>query len=323
MKYTHGGNAFLYGGEILDFSANINPLGTPEPVREAAARAAARADTYPDYMCTELREAIAAREGVPAGYIICGNGAAELIYSAMYAIRPTRCVIHNPTFSEYGAAARAARGTTEKEVEFICNPNNPTGLLMPKDDIKSRANENDRVMFIDECFMDFVTGYEKYSCVDLIEDYKNLIVLKSFTKMYAIPGLRLGYLMTSNTDLLEKIHAVRQPWSVSTVAQAAGIAAARDLHTPEFMREYIASARKTLETEFDRLGIEYIKSAANFIMFKSEPGLKEALLKYGILIRDCSDFTGAGIGDYRIAVRTGGENRRLIKALEAVLWQNR
>ncbi|MCH5212378.1 MAG: aminotransferase class I/II-fold pyridoxal phosphate-dependent enzyme [Oscillospiraceae bacterium] len=324
MNYTHGGNAFEYGTEILDFSTNVNPLGTPDAVKAAAAAAIRNIDKYPDYKCTELRKAISAREGVPEDWIICGNGAAELIYTAMYAIKPDEAIVHDPTFSEYAAAVRAAGGNvsdSDGDVEFICNPNNPTGLLTPKEAIKE-ALKSGRTVFADECFIEFVMNAKDYSCVDWMKEYKNLVILKSFTKMYAMPGLRLGYLMTSDKELINKMYLSRQPWSVSSIAQAAGIAAAKDTNTPEFMRSYIRSARAALESGFDRLGIEYLPSAANFIIFKSEPGLKEKLLKHRILIRDCSDFKGISGRFYRVAVRTGGDNRRLLKALEAVLWQN-
>lgn len=325
MNYTHGGNAFEYGAEILDFSVNVNPLGTPDAIKSAVMSAIRGIDKYPDYRCAELRKAISEREGVPEDWIICGNGAAELIYTAMYAIKPDKAVVHDPTFGEYASAVKASGGkvtNSDGEVEFICNPNNPTGLLTPKEKIYEALNSN-RIIFVDECFNEFVINAKNYSCVDLTEGHRNLVILKSFTKMYSMPGLRLGYLITSNTDLINKMYLSRQPWSVSSIAQAAGIAAAKDTKTPEFMRSYIASARKAIEDGFERLGIEYLPSAANFIIFKSEPGLKERLLKHRILIRDCSDFKGISNGFYRVAVRTGGDNRRLLKALEAVLWQNR
>lgn len=321
MKYTHGGNAFEYGNNIIDFSVNTNPLGTPDSVKRAVSEAIKKIDSYPDYDCTELRKAISVREGVPEEYIICGNGAAELIYSTMYAMRPKTALVYPPTFSEYAAAVKAGGGRLvpddDAEITFVCNPNNPTGTLVTKSEIKERLEKNKGTLFVDECFMDFIQKPDKYSCVDLIAGNKKLIVLKSFTKMYAIAGLRLGYLMTSDTGLIEKINNGRQPWCVSSVAQAAGIAACEDINTPVFMRDYIRSAKASIEKEFDRLGIEYMRSATNFMVFREKPGLKERLLKHGILIRDCSDFDGIPEGFYRIAVRSGGDNRQLIKALES------
>lgn len=325
MNYIHGGNGFEYGNDILDFSANINPLGTPKGVLTAMVNAVSEVDKYPDYKCRALREAIAERECVSPDNIICGNGAAELIYSALYALRPQRVLINKPSFSEYFAAVKASGGTVvshgRADIEFICNPNNPTGELIEKDLIMDKLNRNDSLIFVDECFNDFINEPEKYSCVDKTGTHKNLVIIKSFTKMYAIPGVRLGYMITSNTELTEKIYAARQPWSVSTIAQAAGIAAASDMVTPRRVREYIAEEQEYLCGEFNRLGIEYIKPTANYIFFHGAHDLKEKLLKHNILIRSCANYEGLKDTDYRAAIRTHDENILLIKAMEAIMWQ--
>lgn len=327
MKYKHGGNAFEYGAEILDFSANINPLGTPEAVKAAVISSLDKAAEYPDYKCTELREKIAEREGVSSEYIICGNGAAELIYSMVYALRVRSAVIHSPSFSEYRDAVYAAGGKVSEEdgeIEFICNPNNPTGALTEKEKIINKLKNTDRHIVVDECFNDFLDEPEKYSCVNLLSGYKGLIILKSFTKMYAVPGIRLGYLMTSDTELIERIYKARQSWCVSALAQAAGIAACVDRETPIKTREYIKREKVYFEGELERLGMDFIKPSANFIFFKGMPGLKEKLLEKRILIRDCSDYDGLNAGCYRIGIKKHEDNERLIRALEEVTgWQRR
>ncbi|MGN0163287.1 MAG: pyridoxal phosphate-dependent aminotransferase [Candidatus Ornithomonoglobus sp.] len=327
MKYKHGGNAFEYGKGILDFSANINPLGTPQAVKDAVMAALDKTAQYPDYKCARLREKIAEREDVPSEYIICGNGAAELIYSLVYAVKPKRAVVHKPAFAEYADAVRAADGIISEadgELEFICNPNNPTGALTETTEIIQRLETADRLIVVDECFNDFLDEPEQYSCVSLLSEYKRLVILKSFTKMYAMPGIRLGYLMTSDTELIERIYKARQPWSVSVLAQAAGLAACRDRETPVKTREYIRKEKEYFERELERLGIEYIKPSANFIFFKSIPGLQARLLEKNILIRDCSDYDGLNEGSYRIGIKKHEDNKRLIKALEeAIEWQGR
>ena len=330
MEYRHGGNAFEYGKKVLDFSVNINPLGTPLAVKKAVISAMDKIEEYPDYKCTELRRKIAEREGVSPEYIVCGNGAAELIYSLMYAVRPKSAIIHAPTFCEYIDAVKASDGhkgtvlmcaesNAEERapcVEFICNPNNPTGTLTERAEIIQKLETTDRLIAVDECFNDFLDEPEKYSCVNLLDRYKRLIILKSFTKMYAMPGIRLGYLMTSDTELINEIYKVRQPWSVSSAAQAAGLAVCTDTETPVKTRKYIKEERAYLEMEFERLGIKYIRSSANFIFFKAMPGLQKKLLEKNILIRDCSDFEGLDAGSYRIGIKENNDNKKLILALE-------
>lgn len=316
MEYNHGGDPHLIRNGIIDFSVNINPLGTPEAVERAARTA--DISRYPDWQCKKLRGLIAEREGVLPDWVIVGNGAAELIYSLMYALKPKTVLIHSPAFSEYAAAAHAAGcgvSDTEGEVEFICNPNNPTGGLTEPRDIAERLN--DRFVVVDECFIDFLDEPERFSCAEMIEGHKNLAILRSFTKMYALAGLRLGWLMTSDAELIEKIYCARQPWSVSAPAQAAGEAACLDLKTPERTREYLLGEREYLTRELARLGVDYLPPSANFIAFRSVPDLRERLLERDILIRGCRDF---GMENYyRIGIRTRRDNERLVRAMEEAL----
>lgn len=318
MKYTHGGDIYRYDKKLIDFSSNINPFGMPEGVRNAAMAAVMAAENYPDHSCRKLREQIARREGVLPEQIICGNGAAELIYSLAYAIKPRYAVMQQPTFSEYAAAVRAAAGSGEM-ITFLCNPNNPTGTLTEKEEVIRQIKECQGIFVLDECFNDFLDEPARYSCVDRINEYKNLIILKSFTKMYAMPGLRLGYAISANTELIERMYGARQAWSVSSVAQAAGLAVCADYDTPERMRRYLRHERSYMASELDRLGLAYIDPTANFIFFKAPPGLKERLIGEGILIRSCADYMGLDDTCYRAAIKLHKENEVLTAALQRLI----
>lgn len=342
MIYTHGGDIYSYGDGILDFSANINPLGTPVSVKEAVIKCAAELERYPDPYCRSLRQAVAERERVNNEYVVCGNGAAELIFSLTYFIKPKRVIIAAPAFAEYSRAAESAGSEivyhtasaengyvhssslaydikSDRDMVFICNPANPTGALMNRDDIEKvlkRTEETGAIAVIDECFLDFVNHSEKYSCRFLTEKYKNLVILRSFTKMYAVPGIRLGYIICSDNGIREGIYRSRQPWTVSSIAQAAGIAACSDTAHAECTQKYIAREREYIKQNFDRMGIVYEEPNANYIFFYHKPDLKAELIKRGILIRDCSDYAGLKPGCFRAAIRTHEENTVLIKNLE-------
>lgn len=345
MIHRHGGDIYEYDREMLDFSANINPLGVPSSVREAIIKSAYEIEKYPDPYCRKLRSLISEREEIDSKNIICGNGAAELIFNLTYSLRPKKALIAAPAFAEYSRAAAASgaeivysvasaekgyiHGTelTDKidedtEIVFICNPSNPTGAVMRRDTIEavvSKAEAAGAVTVVDECFLDFLKAHCERSCVRLTEKYKNLVVLKSFTKMYAIPGIRLGYMICSDPVLMEKMYVSRQPWSVSTSAQEAGKAACIDTEHAERTRVYIASERDYIKQSFDRLRIRYEEPNANYIFFYHKPELKAELIKRGILIRDCSDYEGLNKGCYRAAIRTHSENEILIKNLSELL----
>ena len=208
---------------------------------------------------------------------------------------------------------------------FICQPNNPTGnltdvILLEK--IIKRCAQTNTFIVIDECFTDFIKNGKSLSTVKLIAEYNNILILKAFTKMFAIPGIRLGYGICSNQDVLEKIYSIRQPWNVSHTADMAGRAACR-IHnlTVDETVKYIEQEKKYLLSAFDRLKIKYFKPDANYIFFKAKCGLKEEMSNKGILIRDCSNYKGLNKGYYRIAVKKHCENIRLIKALEECIWQ--
>lgn len=345
MKHIHGGDIYTNDYRI-DYSANINPLGTPKSVIEAAFQGILLSANYPDIACRELTGAIERHEGICKDFIICGNGAAELIFSLAAAVRPKRALLAAPGFAEYEQALNTAECeisyyilkeengfafgedyldmiTPELDLLFLCVPNNPTGLTCPKslmNLILKKCCECGVLMIVDECFNDFLDDGGDYSMLEHVPEYKNLFILKAFTKTYAMAGLRLGYGMCSDLDLLEKMHMVTQPWNISLPAQKAGTAALNETGFVESSRYLIREERGYLITMMKELGLKVFDSKANFIFFYGSSELGEECKQRGILIRDCSNYRGLGKGYYRIAVRTHRENEELIKTLKEIQW---
>lgn len=341
-----------HGGEteknILDFSASVNPLGPPKSVLDAAEKALEEIDRYPDPFAEDLLIAISEFEDVPKDSIVCGNGASEIVYSYCAAVKSETAIEIAPTFSEYEEGITLFGGKMKKyicreesgfipsldfmeaidvssepdgpdspDTIFICNPNNPTGRLLSKDFIREvldKAEKTGAGVFIDECFMDLTES--DWSSKEFLAEYKNLFILKSFTKTFAMPGLRLGYGICSDKNLLKRMADLVPPWNISSVAQRAGIAALEE-------KEYLCNAKKMVAEERDALvnalqerGFNVVPSEANFILFNTgDTLLAENLRAHRIAIRDCSNFEGLDAGWYRIAVRSPEENGKLIEAL--------
>ena len=341
-EQTHGGDNT---GNFLDFSANVSPLGIPDAVRDALTQAAPRADRYPDPFCSGLCAAIAAADGVPSGFVLCGNGASDLIFRVALAGRPKRAVVAAPTFSEYEAALslcgcdvvfyplRAERGfrldanflrvlTPEIDMVFLCQPNNPTGVTVPKTllfRVLERCREINCRLILDECFLGFLDRPEAFAMQDALSDFPNLLILRAFTKLYGLAGVRLGYALCSDAAFLARTRRCGPPWSVSTLAQAAGIAALRESGYADAVRRLIARERPKLYDALCALGFDVIPGEANFLLFRSPAPLDEFLKARGILLRDCGDFRGLNSLWYRTAVRTESENRRLLSALREAM----
>ena len=347
--YTHGGDILTaqaaYGGEVLDFSANLNPLGMPAPVAEAARQAADQSARYPDPLCRDLRRAIAAHDGVGEEQVVCGNGAADLIFRMAFALKPRKALVTAPTFSEYEEAltcvgCEMVRYTLDQsrnfdldagfveaigpdtDLVFLCTPNNPTGRLIDGDlleGVLDRCGAVGAVLAVDECFLPLATGGP--GLAPRLKDHPNLVLLRAFTKSYAMAGLRLGYCLTANQGLREQLGKFAQPWSVSTPAQAAGVAALTSCpHWAAEGRVLVESTRPGLAAGLEAAGCTVISGQANYLLFRL-PGvadLKEKLLERGVLIRSCANYHGLGPDWYRVCVRSEAENRRLLAALSEV-----
>lgn len=350
LPYTHGGDVLTaqarYGGPVLDCSANLTPLGMPPQVGEAAARAAANAAPYPDPLCRALRAAIAAHDGVAPGQVLCGGGAAELIFRLAYALRPRRALVTAPTFSEYeGALGQVGCAVTrhllrrernfdvdeglleaigpDTELVFLCTPNNPTGRLIDQElllAVAEKCRGLGAVLAVDECFLPLACGGP--GLAPWLVEYPNLLLLRAFTKSYAMAGLRLGYALSANTALLERLSLSGPPWSVSTPAQAAGLAALTQCpHWPEQGRAFLEGARPALAEGLSALGLDVVPGQANYLLFRAAGAadLKEKMVKKGVLIRSCANYHGLGEDWYRVCVGPTEQNRRLLAALSEVL----
>ena len=350
-KFLHGGDlegaaekTGLDVSELLDFSANINPLGMPPGVRGAVMESLDQALSYPDPFCRKLRRALAEHTGQREEQILCGNGGADLIYRLVYALRPKKALVTAPAFAEYeealvqteteirfhelGETFVVTEAFLEKlepglELVFLCNPNNPTGLLTERSLIEKllgKAKKLDIRVCLDECFLEFVPGGEAYSAADLLDEFPNLVILKSFTKLYAMPGLRLGYVLSSDTELLERMQKAGQPWAVSEPAQAAGIAALKVCGFREQTVSFVEKERLFLKKGLEELGFSVLNGQANYLCFRApaDETLEERLLKEGILLRSCANYRGLGKDYYRAAVRSREENERLLAALGKV-----
>lgn len=343
-NHIHGGDVYRYPN-VVDFSANCNPFGMPKGVKEAAAMALEQAEHYPDVECSRLREALEQAEGVSCREIICGNGAADLIFGLVLAKKPKKALLLAPTFAEYEQALAAAgctteyyflkeetgfvpdkeffdRITAETDMVFFCNPNNPTGVLKDRAYIRRLAEKCKSCgafLVLDECFVDFLEQPGEYTMKPYLEEYPGMFLLKAFTKKYAMAGLRLGYGFCSDLGVLEQMKAVMQPWNVSVIAQAAGEAALLESEYAEKTLKKLREEREFLFHALAKTELVLYGSQANYIFFKGPEGMREQGLKQGISIRDCSNYTGLGKGYYRIAVRLRKDNEKLLQVFETIL----
>jgi histidinol-phosphate aminotransferase len=344
LQSVHGGD--IYRNPVkMDFSVNVNPLGMPEGVKRALHLAVDACETYPDIREAELKEALSASTGIPQTRLLCGSGASQLLLAVVQTLRPGRTVMPVPSFYGYEYAACAGGGevafyrmrkeqdyrcdagiyellTPETELLFLANPNNPVGNLTDSaflEELISYCGEQGIYVVLDECFIEFCREREKASFLGRLQDFPNLLVLRAFTKSYAMPGVRLGYLACSDEELLGKIGVQLPEWNLSAFAQRAGVAALEEKDYLERTVDYVEQERNFLVGNLRRLGIRVYDSCANFLLLYSETLLYETLLERGILIRDCNNFRGLSEGYYRIAVRSTEENRRFVEAVEQVM----
>lgn len=342
-KNPHGGD--IYGDKIcLDFSANTNPFGTPEEIRAAIRDSLSNLDRYPDPYCRKLVSSIAEFENVPGDFILCGNGAADLIYAFCRAAAPQKAAELAPTFSEYSlgltqSGSKISRYylkkdngfrlnddflkfliNTQPDALFLCNPNNPTGSLVPDelmDQIAALTKRMNCRLFVDECFLD-LTEHGR-SMKGYLKENPHIFILKAFTKSYGLAGIRLGYCLCSDKKLLTAMSQDSQPWNISGPAQAAGVAALDQQDFLKKTRSLISEQRKWLAGQLEQLGFWVKPSEVNYILFQGPENLHKSLMKQQISIRNCNNYPGLGSGWYRIAVRLPEENRILVDAIRNLL----
>ncbi|MDD2494743.1 MAG: histidinol-phosphate transaminase [Tissierellia bacterium] len=352
---SHGADIFSASKEsgidensIIDFSSNINPLGIHNNVRKAMINSIEYADRYPDIDCNKLINRLSIQEQVPREWIFCSNGAAEAIFRIVLYLKPHNAILTAPTFSEYEQSLKTVNCKIKyynlsednnfkikedildiidqkTDIVFICNPNNPTGQLTDKNLLEKiilQCKKINAAVVIDECFIDFIEDKENYSVQDILKQYDNLIILKAFTKVYSIPGIRLGYCLCPNTTVIKGLKESGPPWNVSVIAQEAGIAALEEKEYVVKTIEYIKKERNYLINELNKYNIKIFDSYANYIFFKlecDEIDLKSEMLKRGILIRSCSNYRNISNEYYRIAVKKEHENKIFIEKLKDIL----
>lgn len=340
----HGGD--IYRNKVeMDFSVNINPLGIPQSVKRALIQAVEDCTCYPDIAYEELKREIHLMTGADEDGILCGNGASELFLAAIHGTRPGKIVIPVPSFFGYEKAAEASHADVlyyemkekngfcldvrildvlaeDTDLLFLANPNNPVGnRIAPEllEKIIRHCLEKDIIVVLDECFIEFTEEWERYTFLQRVKEFPNLIVVRAFTKIFAIPGVRLGYLVCGDPVLLGKIEEQLPEWNLSVFAQKAGVAAAKETAYRRKSVEQVRTERELLEQGLQKMGIAVYSAAANYLLFYTDDPLWEELLKQGILIRDCSNYRGLSKGYYRIAVKQREENEKLLAAIEKIL----
>ena len=353
QPFEHGGNIHSIKrnsptGLLVDFSANINPLGLNANIEQAIRDNISAVVHYPDPQAHELRRAIVEHYQVRDEHLALGNGAAELIYLYTHVCDKERALLLAPGFSEYQRACRAAglhidfmylseqndfmtdyeqlqAQMPENGIVFLANPNNPTGSLLDKKQVRELlkiAEAGNTDIFIDESFIDFVDA--EFSCAELMQEFDNLAILHSLTKIFALPGLRLGFGLF-NKQMVTLIDQAKDVWNVNNLAQAAGVVA---LQQHEYLAETRAVVSKLRQALCEQLAafaqLKVYPSTVNFILLRLQNDMtaaqfREQMLAQGILIRDCSNYPGLDNSFVRIAVRTEQENKLLIQALTKVL----
>ena len=351
----HGGNlnwaARIAGcpvSALIDFSASINPFGTPESAISAIVEHTTRLNSYPDPEYEELRSHLAAHHQIEPEFILPGNGSAELLtWTCRELAQQNFTYIVTPAFSDYFRALKAFDGkiiSCQLELDssvapspfppvpqspqpqsglLLNNPHNPTGKLWTRKEILPYLKRFDMVA-IDEAFMDFLTPSEEQSLIPLVREHPNLIILRSLTKFYCMPGLRIGYAI-AHPERLKKWQAWRDPWSVNTLAAAATAAALQDRDFQQQTWDWLTPARSQLFEGLAKIPqLKPYMGAANYLLVKIEGSateLQEKLLQEKIYIRDCVSFPELGDRYFRLAVRLPDENARLVAAISSIMKQ--
>lgn len=357
---AHGGNPWelrrqhgFRPEEILDFSVDLNPFGFPEIIASVIANHVEEIRCYPDPNAQEFCEAAAAHHRLTANRILPGNGTAELIAVLAHWRRLKKALIVAPTFGEYEWVVRQAEAaavfapTAEADrfrlvvtlkrwrrllegtdVVFLCNPNNPTGVLFPKQEVLQLARWCEAagaLLVVDEAFMEFVEDPKESSVVLGVLQQENLVVLRSLTKFFAVPGLRIGYLAAC-PSLVEKFRALQQPWPLNTFALAVGSRLFNETEYAARSRHRMVELKSEFVNSLSAISwLRCFESAANFILCKIEPShitsgeLCMRLAAKGILLRNCDGFTGLEPKRFiRLAVRSRQDNNRLVEELAGI-----
>ncbi len=352
-RIVHGGD--IYRNNVkLDFSVNLNPEPAPEELMTAALRGLELMHHYPDLLQEELRAAIGEMTGAAAEDVVCGCGASELMMATVHAVKPEKALITSPCYAGYGYALKASDAeiaeyalkeendfaldegfadciNEDTDIVFIANPNNPNGRLIDPevlDGIKRKCTETGTVLVIDECFLQLTERYaEKPDTSD------GAVHLRAFTKTFAIPGIRMGYMVCGDRELTAEVRKHLPEWNISAIAERIGIAAAKVISGTGYLEKSnaaIAWERSYLEKGLRELGIKVYPSDTNYLLLRQTKelgdqmpglgtGLYDRLLEKGILVRRCANYHGLDESYIRIAVRRHEDNEKLLAALEEIL----
>ncbi len=331
--------------KIIDFSSNITPLGIPSSVKSIIKKNFDKIGFYPDPNSEQITLNLEKYTHLPKSNIIVGNGAIEILYNFCYAFlsKTTKVLIHIPTFQEYETAVKLndckisyfKSINLSKDLDsfilqipkngciFLCNPNNPTGELLSKKELLAiiiKAKKLKTLVFIDECFIELVPDYDE-SVISYVKKYDNLFILRSLTKSFGLPGIRIGYACGSK-EIIKILQKIKIPWSVNSIAQDAANEVIKN-------KSHITKSKFIIKKELKYLnklissidGFECIPSSTNFILIKTKYNstyLQKKLLKNKILIRDCKNFRGLNEHYFRIAVKSHRDNVKLVSALESI-----
>ena len=353
-KDLHGGNIYKFQREgkndILDYSSNINPLGVPQKFINIAKESFNKLVNYPDPYYIDLRKKIAEFNSLDLSNIIVGNGATEILFLYLKALKPKKVLILAPCFAEYERALKSVSAeinyfelkesdnfypdieNLKKEIEtnsydllLFCNPNNPTGQFIKLEDIRvvveACENKNTKI-FVDEAFIEFIENWQEKT-VSLLKN-KNIFIMRAFTKFFAIPGLRLGYGIGFNDEILNKMWDEKEPWTVNTFANLAGLVMLDDKEYIEKSEKWILEEKKFMYKELSEF--QYLKAyrtECNFILLKiqniSSASLRDKMIEKNILIRDASNFKFLDYYFVRLAIKDRESNIKLLEALADIM----
>ncbi len=352
MIEGHGGNIFqaaktlgCHPSAIMDMSSNVSPLGMPPGLVETLQERCNELVSLPEVNSASLCADFAAAMGLKNNQVLAGNGSTEFIYMVPSALRTRRALIVGPTYSDYADACRAcgiepvfwfarekagfepdldeiSSRLAQVDTVFLCNPNNPTGQLIPAQSLIHLVEACPDVRFVvDESYLPFVPHWEAESLGKT--GAHNVIVLQSFSKVFAIPGLRLGFLVAA-PEMIQAFHPFRQPWSVNRMAQLAGSFLLSKKGVVEEVARFTQKEREAFLGYLQGMSVlSPFPSAVHFVLFRlngtlTSKALVKALEKSRILIRDCSNFRGLSERFVRIALKGSDTNRRCAQILREV-----
>ncbi len=345
----HGGSdsssAYLNSSKLpLDFSINTNPLGLPKNLSSKWESLKKAAELYPEPHSETLAKAFSRKLKISEDSLIITNGASEAISLALQIIHPHTALLPVPTFSGYFKPLESINCRIQKlllkpedsftlnknifpllenkpDILILCNPNNPTGLCISKDllmELFEFCKENGIWILLDESFMSFVSDDKYFSLKEKISEYSRLVIVDCFTKKFCLPGLRLGYALCTDKFFMKKMKELQTEWSVSTIAQKAGLECLEQEIYLESTRKLVRTEREWLLNELKSLGFEVYPSDANFILFRATPELAGHLLERGVVIRKCAGFDCLDESHFRIAVKQHEQNSELISFIKEV-----